>query len=282
MNLTNLHDLPAAIVAAVANDPYSGGGDISATKLIDAPQIRQLTGKHRHEIQVDVSERMWTLLGQAMHTILERAGAKADGVIVERRLFAEISGWQVSGQFDALHLESGTLSDYKVCTTFKKDGSDSWTRQLNVLRWLAHQNGYTIQRLEVIALFRDWRKGEALKSPDYPQAPMKRIDIPLWDLATTEAYIAQRVALHQQHMAGNTVPCTDEERWYSGTTYALTKPGAKRALRVASTREALGEQDGYTVEERPGKFRRCEQFCDVAAFCPQWRDTLLMTEVHDA
>ena len=36
MNLTNLLGLPDAFVAAVKNDPYSGGGDISVTKLIDS------------------------------------------------------------------------------------------------------------------------------------------------------------------------------------------------------------------------------------------------------
>ena len=33
--VTNKHDLPEALVRAVQNDPYKGGGDISATKLID-------------------------------------------------------------------------------------------------------------------------------------------------------------------------------------------------------------------------------------------------------
>ena len=35
MNLTNLYGLPDALVNAVRNDPYQGGGDISVTKLID-------------------------------------------------------------------------------------------------------------------------------------------------------------------------------------------------------------------------------------------------------
>lgn len=273
MNLLNKHDLPATIVAAVANDPYVGGGDISATKLIDAPQIRRLLAKHRDEIQVDVSERVWALLGQAVHTILERAGVANEGMVAEQRLFAEVNGWQVSGQFDVLHLESGTLSDYKVCSVFKAHGSDSWTRQMNVLRWLAHQNGYQIKALEIIAIFRDWRKTDALKRSDYPPAAIQRIPVALWDLDETEEYIHERVRMHQAASAGTPVPCTDEERWYSGDSYALIKPGGKRALRVASTREELGEQDGYVVEARPGVYRRCELYCDAAPFCSQWQNT---------
>ena len=85
--ITNMHNLPAAIVAAVANDPYVGGGDISTTKLIDSPQIRVLGGKHKEDLSVDVSERVWALLGQAVHTILERAGLKEQGMVVEERLY---------------------------------------------------------------------------------------------------------------------------------------------------------------------------------------------------
>ena len=64
--ITNLHNLPAAVVAAVQNDPYVGGGDISTTKLIDSPRIRVLSAKHKDNISVDVSERVWALLGQAV------------------------------------------------------------------------------------------------------------------------------------------------------------------------------------------------------------------------
>ena len=45
MNLTNIHDLPQALVDAVRNDPYEGGGDISFTKLIDSAQRRVLLKK---------------------------------------------------------------------------------------------------------------------------------------------------------------------------------------------------------------------------------------------
>ena len=269
--ITNLHNLPAAIVAAVQNDPYVGGGDISATKLIDAPQIRVLGGKHKDQISVDVSERVWALLGQAVHTILERAGLRQEGMVVEERLYAEVNGWKVSGQVDTLHLESHKLSDYKVTTVFKQHGSDSWTRQLNVLRWLAHQNGYEIKQLEVIGIFRDWRKTEAQRNPDYPQAAIQTIPVPLWSLEDAEEYITERVYAHQAASRGEAVPCTDEERWYSGDTYALMKTGGKRALKVSTDRAELPEpSEGQYVALRKGEWKRCEHYCDVREFCQQW------------
>ena len=63
--LTNVHGLPQAIVDAVTNDSYTGGGDVSCTKLIDSPRVRVLSAKHHAEITVDISDQVWKLLGQA-------------------------------------------------------------------------------------------------------------------------------------------------------------------------------------------------------------------------
>ena len=269
--LTNVHNLPAAIVAAVHADPYTGGGDVSCTRLIDSPRVRVLSAKHHAEITVDVSERVWSLLGQAVHTILERAGLRQEGVITEERMYADVNGWQVSGQVDSMHLEMHKLSDFKVTTVWKRGGSDSWTRQLNVLRWLAHQNGHTINTLEVIGIFRDWRKSEALRDPSYPQAAIQTIAVPVWSLEETEDYVRERVAIHQAASKGIDIQCTDEERWMSPSKFALMKEGAKRAVRVADHAEDLGEAgEGYSIVERSGEAKRCAMYCDVSAWCTQW------------
>ena len=270
MPLTNVHNLPEALVRAVANDPYVGGGDISVTKLIDAPQRRVLWRQHRDEVEEDVSERIWALLGQAVHHILERAGTDT---LVEQRLFADVEGWTLSGQFDRLHLASRTLSDYKVTTTYKAKGDEQWTKQLNILRWLAAQNNITVEKLEIVAIFRDFRRSEAGRNPDYPQQSVKVIDIPVWTLEETERYIRQRITLHQAAQDGMPVPCTDDDRWYSGNKWALMKPGGKRALRVLDEAPDF-VPEGTIVQVRPGKYRRCEEYCEVARWCSQWQSTL--------
>ena len=277
--VTNRHDLPEALVRAVQNDPYVGGGDISATKLIDAPQIRMLTRKHKASLSADVSERIWALLGQGVHAVLERAN---EGALVEERLYTEVLGWSVSGQIDTLALDTGVLSDYKVTTVYKLQDTRGWTRQLNVLAYLARQNGYTIDGLEIVAILRDWKKGEAERRPDdYPQAPIIRVPLPLWTTDQQYDYLEGRVDRHQRAQHGEWTPCSDEERWYEGTTYALKKIGGKRALKVADSREALGEvKDGQEIEVRPGTYRRCQSYCEVRAFCPQWTQTQLEAEAR--
>lgn len=271
MNLTNVHGLPQALVDAVRNDPYTGGGDISVTKLIDAPQRRVLLKQYKDSIVEDVSERIWSLLGQSVHTILERAN-KSD--IVEERLFAEVDGWKLSGQFDRLSLNHVVMDDYKCTSVYKVMMSDmiDWERQLNVLRWLAHQNNYLVEKLQIVAILRDWRKADSKYKPGYPQQPVVTIDIPVWPLDETYQYIRSRISIHQAAEAGDVLPCSNEERWYSGTTYALKKVGGKRALKVSERKEDFGEQlaDGTFIETRPGIYRRCSEYCEVANFCEQY------------
>jgi hypothetical protein len=272
MNLTNIHGLPDALVNAIKNDPYTGGGDISVTKLIDAPQLRVLRKKYANLVVEDVSDRIWALMGQAVHTVLERAGTSA---LVEERLYSTVDGWSVSGQYDRLHLQDGVLQDWKVCSVYKAKGDSGWERQLNCLRWLAHKNGYEVSRLQVIAIFRDWKPSEAKRNPDYPQRNVAIIEVPVWTLQEAEEYVRQRVMLHKAADAQDNpapIECTEEERWYSGTSYALMKDGGKRAKRVVFIKEELGEiPDGHYVEERPGVNRRCEGYCEVAPFCEQYK-----------
>ena len=73
--------------------------------------------------------------------------------------------------------------------------------------------------------------------------------------------------------AGKVLPCTPEERWERPTHFAVMKQGQKRVVRVFDTREeAEGNitKAGLYVEERAGSSVRCEYYCRVASFCPQY------------
>ncbi len=275
MHVTNELDLPAAVVQAVANDPYPHGqvGDISATALIDAPRIRILRRRHADEIVEDASERIWSLLGQAVHTILERAEPSA---VTERRLFADVGGWRVSGQFDRAVLDhgAGLLQDYKVTSAWAVvDGlKPEWERQLNVLRYLAEANGYTIRALQIVAVLRDWSRSRAGQGQGYPAQPVQVLDVPLWDDDTLEAYVHDRVRVHQAAESGEPPQCTAHERWQRPTTYAVMRKGRKSAIRVYEDRAAAerrAEDEGGYVEVRVGRAVRCEAYCPVRAFCEQ-------------
>jgi len=189
MVITNKNNLPEPIYQALLNDSYNdGGADITVTRLIDSPRINALLKAHGGER--DASESLWALLGQAMHHILERGNHKEENEIREKRLFAEIEGWKVSGQFDRLVLDDGVLQDYKVTSAYSLNYGikDEWIKQLNVLRWLASLNGMKVNKLEIVAILRDWNKQHAKKY----QTPVQVLDVPMMDMLELERYIKEK------------------------------------------------------------------------------------------
>jgi len=291
MHITNRANLPDAIVKAVTNDPYPHGrtGDISVTRLIGPPQIRVLERIHQDEIEGDAADRIWALVGQIGHGILERAETVA---ITEQRLFAEVEGWQVSGQFDRLALlPNGTLQDYKITSVWSvidNGAKPDWIAQLNVLRWLAAKNDYDINKLQVVAILRDWSKGKARQGGNYPPVQVRVLDVPVWSAIDCDAYIRDRVHLHQlaeiQADTGRPLPeCTAEERWAKPDVWAVKKPGRKSAVKLYDSQNDAGQhareiKNGY-IEHRPGESVRCADYCAAAPFCRQWQAMQQQAEV---
>lgn len=275
MNFTNIHGLPDSLAQAIKNDPYSAGAsDISVTKLIDSPKRRALMKRYGEFIVTDLSKSLFSLLGQGVHNVLERS-SQGEEIIAEQRFFSEVEGWTISGQVDRFNTATGELEDYKVTSAYKviKGDVKEWERQLNVLAWLLRQAGHNVEKLSIVAIIRDWSMTDAKNKPDYPKAPFAVINISLWKEDSVFEYIQQRIRLHQAAERGEPIGCSDEERWYEGTTWALMKKGGKRAIKVYRRKEDIGTEiaDGLYVEERKGGYRRCAEYCEVSAFCDQYQ-----------
>lgn len=236
MKYTNRYKLPDSIVQAVVNDPYSKGeADFSATEILKPPQIGHLTRKHADELESDVSDHVWRLLGKGVHNILEQ-NHTGEGVVLEERYFADIEiphptdgmkKYTLSGAFD---VQDGTLiQDYKVTATYtvQRGGSGDWENQLNIYDWLAWKNGKEFESLEIVAIMRDWKKSQQNKA-NYPESPIVIVPINRWTRARQEDFIVERILLHIQD---EPQPCSKGEIW-GGV--------------------------------------RCRDWCDVANFCPQY------------
>lgn len=299
MAITNLYGLPEPIYQAVVNDSYRGGGDISVTTLIKPPRIRVLERRHKDKITEDASRRLWSLLGQATHYILERG--ETAGHIKEHRIAKEVNGWIVTGQFDLLRLAGSKLSDYKVTSVFSFLLGDKpeWEQQLNILRWLcnggwvwnpdklagvpAHGTvvNFDINELEINAILRDWRESDKEKDENYPRIPFQSVPIEVWTMDKAEAFVRGRVKIHQEaeKYGDSDLPhCSDAERWAKPDTWAVKKPGAKRALAggvhesLASAQAFQDANKGSVIEHRKGGSPRCERFCLAQKFCNQYAE----------
>ena len=123
LTITNKYHLPGAILHAVSHDRYDpGDGDVSCTTLIAPAQIYQLNQLHKgDEVFEDASDRIWSMIGSAVHYILENAitDMKAKGItdiISERRFYHTVGGKKVSAQIDLY--EDKELSDFKVTSVW--------------------------------------------------------------------------------------------------------------------------------------------------------------------
>lgn len=264
-----------------ARDYYSkGASQYSVTELMSPPRIRRLREQYSDAIVQDVSEMLWQMLGSALHVVMERG--QTPGHITEERLFLEMDGVTISGAID---LQEETIfgiviTDYKFTSSWATmQNKEEWAQQLNIYRYLVETvKGKKVVGLKICALVRDWKRHETKEG--YPPAPVTMIDLPIWPMAKTEAYIRERLDMHRDakmhHDLGEPLQlCADEERWSSETTYAVKREGRKTAIRVFKSIEEANElaekEKGY-VETRPGEPKRCTgNYCGVSQWCEQYQ-----------
>jgi hypothetical protein len=297
MKITNKFNLPETFLSFARDGKYDKGqSDISITTLIDAPRVNILKQQRTDDIEADVSDMIWPLFGTAVHHMLESA-TPAGNVTMEERLFVNINEWVVSGQIDHQEEHGGMIyiSDYKVTSVWSVIyGKEDWVRQLNCYAHMVRlAKGKDVGGVRIIAILRDWQRREAQFKPDYPQSPVAVVEIPLWDAAKAQAYMEERVHLHQDaQMIWDTreavVECSDEERWTKADSWAVMKPGGKRATKVCETEDEAKDwiksqttRTAYQVVKRPGGRTRCEQYCSVSEFCTQWIMERMANEAPD-
>lgn len=294
MKLTNKHGIPETIVRAVADDEYDKGDSVlSVTQIISPPRVVVLQNLNKDNLESDVIDRVPSLLGTAVHKIIEKGSKDIPGHIVEERLYADVLGWRISGAVD-LQIDNydGTwaIRDYKVTSVYSVlSDKPEWEQQLNCYAYLAGKShGRNVTSLKIVAILRDWQRKQAEIKADYPQSQIVMVDIPVWTPEQQEAYITERVALHQAAQksvdTGEPVAyCTDQERWVRGESWALMKEGRKSAVKLydseVEANEALraaGEcGSGHSVEHRPGSAIRCKgNYCLVSMWCRQWQEEL--------
>ena len=287
MKLTNKFDLPSVFERFESQHVHSTeGAKYSITKLIDSPKIARLRKIHQEDSEEDISNRIWAILGTAVHNILEMG---ADGNhVVEERLHGLINNVSISGQIDlqTIHPDGTiTISDYKTIRAFSlqanPEGKEDWIRQINGYSALASLNDLNVRAVEVIAIVRDWFPGGVERFDDYPVAPVVRVPLPLWSTEKSIQYLEERVAAHESE---ETSDCTFEEMWAKAAVYAVheqTKNGTlrKRATRLFDSRTDAEifslDLNKAQVIERPRTFSRCEgNYCNVAEHCDQYRRIL--------
>lgn len=281
MNLTNAYNLPDSLFRALSYDGYDKGNrhsDISTTTLIGPPLIRQLKKRHAERITEDAADRIWSLLGQAAHVVIERAEGKES--IAEERLYMDVLGWTLSGQIDLYEKE--VISDFKITSvySFMLGEKEDWVNQCNTNSALMRHSGFPVNGLQIVAILKDWSRRKAEFDPDYPQVPVIVKPMPLWPNEKCLNYIEERIKVHQEAeiLSDSEIPiCTPIERWRKEDSYAIIADKNKRATAVVKSEEEANQRMAFLsdknpkkkfrIEYRPAEDTRCLNFCSVAHLC---------------
>jgi hypothetical protein len=288
MKITNKFNVPETLVALATRDYYTKGkSDYSVTEIISPPRIQRLRREHFEEIEQDVSDMLWMLLGTALHVVAERS--EVSGHTNEERLSVGIDGIILSGAIDLQKDEADgiTITDYKFTSAWAlMNDKPEWEQQQNIYKYLVERvKKKPVKGLKICALIRDWSRRDAQNKADYPQAPIQVIDIPMWTFDRTEHFIKERVEMHRDSKVnadwGEELPlCSEEDRWVRQTTYAVKKEGRKTAIRVFDTQDEadallkeMPEKDKGFIEIRKGEAVRCTgNFCGVSQWCSQFQN----------
>lgn len=213
MKITNNTGLPAFVVRAAENDQYSkDGADFTSSQLPNPPRAEALKFLNTEGLEIDVSVRPPSMLGTAIHKILELGARPTD--VVEKRYFAEFLGLKVGGKIDLYEPDTKVLYEVKSCLTKafdKKHGGgkkSEWIAQASINRCLMKLNGIDVDRVVIVGWLVDWR-------PWMDGVALPQVEIETWGDERTLSYIEERVRLHLE--ARKNLPlCTSKETWSWG------------------------------------------------------------------
>jgi len=266
MKYSNRFNLPKSLVDAITKNTYDLSSTdtnvISVTGLNNPPKIFQLSRRHWSELEEDVGDNIWRLLGSAVHDVLSRISE--EGRLIEERIFVDLTTDTVitlkedekfvpikghtylSGKPDLYDAVEFAVEDYKVTSVWAvKFDKPEWDNQVNLYAWFIGKLGFQVDKAYINAILRDWSSSQAARSPNtYPPIAYKRIEIPLWSVQEQELHIKERIELHQSYkdVPDDEIPhCSEDERWKNDI--------------------------------------RCKQYCSSNKFCNYWKDKYGQEEV---
>jgi len=291
--ITNNLNLPQPFVDAATSNYKPTEGRYSVTRILGSPCEAVLLRRHGDEIDGDVADSVWQILGSAVHKILEES-KETDEQIKENYLTVPIDEhYTLSGIFDLYDDSTGTVTDWKTCSNWRIRFAnfDDWRKQTLYYCWMLRQIGFeNASKGQIVAIIKDHNKRDAAKDPEYPQHPVFTIS---WDFTDDELKKAEQeirqwfdeISKAERTPDEQLIPCTPEQRWAKPEKWAVRKGKTKRAVRVLDSEEAARsyiealkypEKDKRQlwIEHRDGEDTKCDGYCDVRRWCPYYRAKL--------
>jgi hypothetical protein len=284
MKITNVLNLPEGLMNAVSTEKHNSKGAISATTLLRGTKEIILMDRHWDELEDDVSDRFWAILGTAVHALLENEG---ENEFSEVPLDFSVGNTKVTGRIDNYNLATGVICDYKTATVYKVKFQDyeDWYLQGMIYAWLLIKNGFKAKECRFIAMLKDFSKTEMERDHQYPRKPMSVYEFPvtLDKVMQIDEFIQNKISDYEHclELSDDAIPpCSEKERWERPMKYAVRKEGRKTAVKLFDDEESakaraeeLGK--GHYVEYRQGESVKCQNYCLCHDFCNYYRENVL-------
>jgi len=286
MPLTNILGLPEPLYNATKSDYIVEENIYSATTLLKDPKEIILCRRHADEIIEDCSDLIYSLLGTSVHYILSKNKEK-DTEFKEERIYMDIDGMRISGQFDLYDASNGgELSDYKVVSVWQTmlGDNEKYRLQLLIYAYILKSHGFPCSKGRIIQIYRDFSKTKASTDSSYPQKPVNVINFKFTDedFVYIESYIKEKL---EQIKECNMLPdddisiCSEKERWKTEDKYAVMSKNRKSAQRVLNSEELAvkwmeDNKKGDFIEKRNGENKKCNSYCRCREFCNFYKESL--------
>lgn len=271
MIYTNKLNLPS-VFTKIASSKEPIPHRYGITELLGSTKEIKLTRKHWNDIEIDVSDCVNMLFGSAVHKVFEENSCYEES---EVKYEVQFGNDIVVGIADVV--KDDEISDYKTATTSKKDYKDYEEQIMAYALLRFKKTGYITRKGKAIVLFKDWSKIKAASGGNYPQSP---IYVHMFDIQDSDYdYIENKIKNKLNILnSDNIIDCTEEERWYTGTKYAVYKNVSdKKALYVTDNEEDAHNyitnkcNGAAEIQIRRGEYLKCKHYCNCNKFCDQWR-----------
>jgi len=293
MKITNASSINLPLAVWLLHDEYDyidKENYVSATSLMKPIRQTILTSRIPwNERQQDVSDKIASTMGHAVHDSIERAWSKGHAkamkllgypeniinrvvinptpellrerndwipVYMEQRAFREINVdgevFEIGGKFDMV--ADGELYDHKSTSAFSwlfGTRDDDHQIQGSIYRWL-NPNLITGNVIHINYIFTDWSRMQARSNPKYPQKRVEEKHIPLLSTAEIEHWIKDRLRLYQRYRDASEdhIPeCTDKELWRSEPTYKFYRDPTKLSGRSTKNFDNKHEAEQFKSEK---------------------------------
>lgn len=296
MIFTNKNNLPAYLHKILTHEYYGGANvvqDFSTTQFGNPVTMTILQHRHKDEIVSDSSDALMRVLGSGVHAVCEMALSKEPNMKLEERLFVNVHGKVIGGQYDLYLTDSHTLIDFKLtkANSYIFGGRESkYSSQMNINKYILEKNGYMVDKMDIVEIYRDWDEKKAKIDTKYPPKAINITTIPAVTSAITEYRLKEYIDEYEKlkNTPDNLLPpCPPKDRWERGASFAVMKRGASRAVKLFETKDeatAFINSGGVSVashyiEERvPVPLRCIDGWCEVCSWCPFYADYMRKEE----